>query len=121
MGDVTFIIEGLDDWIDGFEELSHGPSREMRDEWADASRNLFVVSQSLVHVVTGELKSSGSIDVDQHGSVFEMVLSYDADHAIYEHARGGSHAWMDRAWEVCQDDFAEALARGWVRTVESWS
>lgn len=107
-------------WEEGFRELSRGPSPEMRDEWEQASESLFAVSDAIVHVLTGRLKASGSVRVDDHGSVLETVLEYDTEYAIYEHERGGSHAWMDRAWAATEEDFERALERGWLRTVRSW-
>ena len=107
-------------WIDGFEELGNGPSDEMVESWRIAADELFAKADSIVHVITGQLKASGSVSVDQEGFSLSAVLLYAADYAVYEHERGGAHSWIDLAWAESQDGFKDALVDGFVRTVRSW-
>lgn len=130
---VEFTDKGLDKIIAGFEELSRGPSRAMQTEWELASERFFVTSQAHVHVLTGALKATGTYILDGDANEMSVELVYGGpvpagmwtegmkrvvDYAIYEHGRGGEHAWLTTAFAAVQRDFPEGLERGFVRT---WS
>lgn len=116
------VSKELDNWIDGFERMDVTVRRAALAEWGDASRAMFDTSQALVHVITGNLKKSGRVDTLMLGR-YEVagVVSYLADYAIYEHARGDSHAWITRAWNASQTKYRNALARVWTEVEQSWN
>ena len=130
-GEVVFADDVLDAWIAGFTELSRGPSDKMRAEWQAESEMMFADSQSFVHVRTGLLKGGSdglddaryeapppSITVDGDGDELSFLIEYPAPYAIYEHGRGGDHAFLTLAF--ARTDFPRALERGFSRTVAGW-
>ena len=121
MGSMEFTVTGeFDAWLDGFKELSRGPSFEMEQRFERAAEFWYDESQFYVHVVTGRLKASGEVEVEKRGSRLFATLMYDTPYAIYEYERGGDHAWFDLAWATSEGEFQQALVDGWAETVESW-
>lgn len=148
----------IERWADGFEELARDPARHFVDEWDDATELAYLESQSLVHIDTGFLKSTGTWDqLDAGPTVLESVVEYEASRAqldaeqirrdleassraaargrtftpkpgrkplrnygLYEHERGGAHAWLTVAFVRSAEGFERALARGYERLVRSW-
>ena len=128
-GEMLIDADGLDAWIAGFTELSRGPSQEMRDEWDAETEQFFADSQALVHVHTGLLKGgSNGLENARYEAPppsfvidaveFSFMIEYPAPYAIFEHGRGGDHAWLTLAF--ARTDYPAALERGWVRTVARW-
>lgn len=107
-------------WKQGFGNI--GP--EMKTVgvlvWRQATEVMFSRSQEFAHVLSGENKSSGSFDAGVEGDELVGTIEYDSDHAIYEERRGGSHAFLGRAWEATEKTFADALPEAWEAVVRSW-
>lgn len=112
-------------WINGFEGMAGGDfAKEAVNEWTLATASLFDRSQDYVHVWHingGTLKRSGSYKVEATRRGVVGTVTYSADYAIYEHARGGSHAYLTRAWTATRSEFEDALTRAFERTVNSWN
>jgi len=62
-----------------------------------AANQVFAISQELVHVRTGELKSSGSVSVTWSGTKVTGAIKYTAGHAAYNEfgtgRRGAASEW----------------------------
>lgn len=103
----------LEGWIDDFEELSSlEPSRLA---WERATRMMYRRSQEVVHVITGELKASGSYEMAGDGDDIEGRVVYTAPQALFEELLGGDHAFLTRAHEDTQDKFDDAMMASWRR------
>ena len=115
------VSDSFERWAEGFSHLERDLLDEAKETWRDATEYMFSASQDYVHVLSGQLKASGvaSVDVDA-GEVVGRV-EYLADYAIYEHARGGSHAFLQLAYLDAQSTFENALAETWERTTGNWS
>lgn len=51
----------------------------------------FAITESRVHVITGQLKASGRVVSDFHGDIWSGTLEYDRYPGIFELARGPMH------------------------------
>lgn len=109
-------------WEQGFGSLGREIVPQAQHEFEAAAKAFFDATQGFVHVISGRLKASGDYEVQ--GSVSEgdvtMQVTYDAPYAIYEQVRGGSHAFMTRAWEQTAELFDGAMTEAWTKVVESW-
>jgi hypothetical protein len=75
-------------------------------EWRAANEVFFSNTQQAAHVLSGDMKRTGSLEVElgETGHVIEADLSYggiapsgeDVDYVIYELRRGGSHDFFAR-------------------------
>lgn len=110
----------FDAWVEGFAGLSDTLPQRVEDQWGSATDVMFTASQSVVHVISGRLRASGSQRVDRHRRSVEGRVIYGAPYAIYEHARGGDHAFLARAYLAAEPVFDGALARAWEDEVASW-
>lgn len=114
-------IEGpLDEWIEGLDQFAEDMERESADLWHGAVKAMFDRSQEVVHVQTGELKASGEFEVEVVDGEVVASVEYHAEHAVYEHARGGDHAFLQRAWEDTADEFEDRLEETFDRVVNRW-
>lgn len=107
-------------WTAGFAGLQAGLVAVGRRAWDEAGRGFYDISQELAHIDTGEMKASGSHEL--HTSPTELIaeLVYGSDHALFEEARGGDHAFISRAWEQAEPRFAAALPEMFEAVVRSW-
>lgn len=105
----------FDRWIDGLEDFDPGP--EVLAQWRDAMERFYGHSQETVHVISNALRESGTHDTQRAGrDRVEGTLTYggtaEVDYAMYEHDRGGEHAWITEAFRRSRRDFERALADG---------
>lgn len=107
-------------WIKGFGRLEEEISEEGERMWSAAGEVFFSESQTNVHVLSGDLKKSGSMNVTSEPGELTCVVEYDEDYAIHEENRGGSHAYIGRAWETTEAMFREAMPETWEGVVSSW-
>ena len=111
----------FDEWIDGWERFGEEYSDEVQDALHDALQQMYGFSQQFVHVITGELKASGHVVMRRPmGTEVEGSVIYDADYAIFEHQRGGEHAYLDRAYVAAGPAFDGILMAAWNGTVDRW-
>jgi hypothetical protein len=132
---VDFEVDGLDEILDGFKELSRGASRPMQEEWAAASEEFHLTAQARVHVITGALRATGQVRFEIDPDSFTVELEYGGpippdlitdlmlavrgdrvDYAVYEQDRGGSHDWLNLAFAATSEEFTDGLERGFVDT-----
>ena len=114
------VSANYDRWIAGFRNLDREMATTGRRAWEAATDVMFDRSQSYAHVLTGENKASGHAEVLVEAGEFIGRIEYDSDHAIYENARGGEHAFIDRAWEATEAQFRDAIPEAWAEVVTSW-
>jgi hypothetical protein len=114
------VTGNYDRWIRGFEALPAQVRRASVREFDQANREFFEATQDVVHVITGELKRSGTGEVRTVGPDVVATVEYDAEYAIYEEARGGEHAFMTRGWEATEHLFADAMPEAFQNVVASW-
>lgn len=96
--------------------------------WKQATEAMFDASQEVVHVITGNLKASGRIEVTPElGAVVgevayggEVGIDRFVDYAEYEAARGGEHDYLLRAFLETEDQFMEAMGGIWDDVVVTW-
>lgn len=121
-GSVKFTVSReLQGWIDGLSDMERARARpELIGAWKVAGELMLDRTQQHVHVDTGDLKSSGSLSMFDESDGVVAEITYDAEYAIYENARGGDHAFMDRGFEESRDTFERALARGLEQVITSW-
>jgi len=105
----------FDQWIAGLDNFD--PGDEILDEWRLAMERFYGHTQETVHVISNDLRQSGRHDTTRVGaSRVEGELTYggtpECDYAIYEHNRGGDHAWITVAFARSRDDFERALLAG---------
>ena len=96
----------FDRWVNGMDRLSRQDPLALQ-RWNESVRSLYEAADRVVHVITGDLKRPGHVNVriTQDELIGEVI--YDTDYAIYEHARGGEHAFLDRAWEETSREFEQ--------------
>lgn len=98
-------------WIAGLS--SFAPTAVEEELFADAGDVMFEYSQEFVHVISGDLKSSGRVSSSLSGSDTEVTIEYGGngivDYALAEENRGGSHAYLTRAYEAAAGIFERQL------------
>jgi hypothetical protein len=107
-------------WEQGFADLPGAAARAAFRAWDDAARSFYGLSQEYVHVVSGDLKRSGSFKTRADRDGLVAAVTYDSDHAIYEEMRGGPHAFLGRAWEQSEAAFNDVFGGAWQEVVASW-
>ena len=108
-------------WIRGFDRLPVEIMREVAEPWKQAADVMFDRSQQYAHVLTGENKASGvPPEITFEALQVVATIEYTSDHAIYEERRGGSHAFLTRAFVATERLFESAMPEAWERLVASW-
>lgn len=111
-------------WIAGFAHLDQEAAEAAQTAWEAATDVFFDRSQQYVHVLSGDLKRSGQAEVQVTKGSLVGRLSYgndgDVDYAIYEEERGGTHAYLTRAWEATEAQFSRAFPEAWGKVVAGW-
>lgn len=114
------------DWSDVDEELDRlerMPTPEMTNLLDAALAELFGLTQTVVHVQTGSLKSSGRRDskVNRAGRTWQGEINYGGpstgvnnpvDYASYEQARDDSHDFMRPVVVLGDGIMASAMEKG---------
>jgi hypothetical protein len=118
---ITVKMNGsLDRWIKGFATVDAGLQIEVLHAWKTATDLFFDRTQEYAHVLTGEMKQSGSAEVEANPRQVVGRVQYDSPHALYEEARGGSHALITRGWEAAAGTYQRALPDSWEALRASW-
>lgn len=121
-----FDARGLRLWERLFYRLPRDLPEAAEEEWRQATDFFFDRTQAAVHILSGDLKTSGRSDVHREGPatvvgevVYGGVMGSEGfvDYAEYEARRGGDHDWMAVAWEQSEREFSDALTRAWDRVV----
>jgi hypothetical protein len=116
-------VTGLDRWITGLDRMDK-PTAVAREEWLVATEVFFDRTQAAVHVLSGDLKSSGTYGAQRRGQTIDGWVKYggtaDCDYAVYEFARGGSHDALTIGFVAAEREFTAALTRILDREVASW-
>lgn len=102
-------------WTAKMERLSKGVSEEFVDEWTATSELFFSRSQDYAHVLSGDMKASGRLKVSVESPQLLTEVEYTVPYAAYEHDRGGSHAYLARAWESTESLMSQAFPEAWER------
>jgi hypothetical protein len=121
---ITVPVE-FDRWIEGLENLD--PGDEIAEAWDDAMQIFYGRSQESVHVISNALRTTGRYEVTKDGrdrvngdliyggqtvKISAGGRTRTVDYAIYEHNRGGDHAWMTVAFAQVRARFEQALLEG---------
>lgn len=118
MGSIEITVSAeLDRWIQG---LGSTDVDDASPEWKAAAEALYTRSQRYVHVITGRLQRSGRVDVRTQGREVHAEVIYDAPYAAFEHARGGEHAFLQRAYEATYDTFLRQLGKSLDNVAAQW-
>lgn len=80
-------------------------------EWENVTEEFFDATQEVVHVITGQLRSSGKASVEADGASFVGTVEYTAPYAAEEFGRGGPHDAIQRGYENVMERFPEAVQR----------
>lgn len=107
-------------WADVFDSLGQIATNEARSVWEEFGQAFFDRTQEYAHVITGEMKASGHLDVGGEGLETSIEVHYDAEYTKYELARGGSHDFMTRGWQASRADFEQAMPRIWTAVQAHW-
>lgn len=84
------------------------------DEWRVATEIFFKRTRERVHVVSGDLKRSGAMDILTSGDDVVGVVEYGGgtvDYAVIEARRGPEHDYLTPAAVESQPDYEAALGR----------
>lgn len=110
-----------DEWTRGFDRLPVEILAAVERPWQAAADLMFDKSQQFAHVLSGEMKASGEpAEVTIKPLEVVATIEYTSDHAIYEERRGGSHAYLTRAFAETSRMFEEALPAAWEALVVGW-
>lgn len=119
-----------DRWVAGFQNLADDAADVAESEFEAAAEVLLSRSQTYAHVLSGDMMSTGRLKVGRSGDEVTATVEYGGipgasgrmvNYAGIENARGGSHAFMDRAVESTERMFSDAMPSAWERVVKSWS
>jgi hypothetical protein len=116
-------VTGLDAWIDGLDRMDR-PSAAAREEWLVATEVFYGHTQAAVHVLSGDLKQSGTFGAQRRGATIDGWVRYggtpEVGYAVYEFARGGSHDALTRGFVASEHEFTSTLARIMEHEVATW-
>lgn len=109
------VSEDLERWVRGLTDF--GLDSAALDEWYQANDAFFERTQRFVHILSGDLKRSGTMDVEIEGKTLVGATTYGGtqgtegpvDYAIYELAAGGSHDFIGRALASSTDLFRDGV------------
>lgn len=123
------ISPNWDRWIAGLSNVEGEIGKHASDTFKQAGEVFFATTQRNVHVLSGDLLSSGRVETERTSDGITTSVRYGGvpgasgrlvDYAIYEENRGGSHAFMSRSWEQTERLFAQAMPEAWDAVVASW-
>jgi|SRR5690606_35238765 len=118
------IIGALDGWISGMDRLGERVGEHQVAEWRYATERFYDRTQQYVHVLDGNLKTSGRCAVDPHRLDIEGSVTYggtpECDYAIYEFGRGGNHDALTRGFVANVETFEQAIVDGIAAEIDSW-
>lgn len=114
------ISPNYEKWIRGFNHAEAEMHVAGQRRWEQATDVFFDRTQANVHILSGDLKDSGDAEVEVNAGELIGRITYDTDYAIYEEARGGSHAYIAQGWEATEEVFAQALPEAWEDVVMTW-
>lgn len=123
------ISANWDRWVEGFSNLTDEVEPYAARTFEEAAEVMFSRSQTYAHVISGDMLSTGRVEMDEGRDEVEARVVYGGvpgrsgrivDYAGFENARGGSHAFLDRAWEATESLFAAALPEAWEAVTQSW-
>jgi hypothetical protein len=103
-----------------FDELPDTLADEAVTVWRVAIELFYDKTQQIIHVDSGDLKRSGKATLRRNKLSVVGTVSYgdnEVDYAIYEEERGGSHAFMARAYEMTQSTFQAAMPQIWQNAI----
>lgn len=96
-------------WRQSFGQLPVRATAQTR-MWQIAGDVMFDKSQQKVHVLSGDLKSSGRpAETKVEGLTVVAEIAYEAEHALFEFSRGGDHDALTRAFEETLKVFEKTL------------
>jgi hypothetical protein len=99
-------------WARGMRDFEGNLIDAAMVHWHAAADVMFGRSQEYVHIVSGNLKSSGrSRVVKLMHSVYCEIIYGGADvvYAQIEEDRGGDHAFLSRAFEATESTFSASM------------
>lgn len=119
-----------DRWTAGLNRMGPDMADAADRTFRSAGEMFFSATQTNVHVITGDLMSTGRVNTEGTGREVETTVKYGGipgastgqivDYAEDEEDRGGSHAYMARGWEQTERVFAQAMPEAWEAVVRSW-
>ena len=115
------VTSQLDKWLLHLSQMDGEFGEEAMRHWKAANDVFYDKTQQYVHVDSGDLKASAKREYEQDRGEVTAYLMYEADYAIYEEKRGGSHAYMTRGWNATEEMFAEAMPLAFESLVKKWS
>lgn len=116
-------------WVRGFQNVGGDVEEAAERTFKQAGEAFFAATQNNVHVLSGDLLSTGRVETRGTGSEVTTEVMYGGipgasgtlvDYAIHEENRGGSHAFIERGWEQTERMFSQALPDAWDAVVMSW-
>lgn len=121
-------------WVKNFGELGAKVTPGAVKEWEAATEVMFGATQQYIHVDSGDLQGSGSIEIeDETRHTITAAISYgggqrsnakphwkhqEIDYAKYELERGGSHDFFQRAANKTHKRLQQGVGDGLRRMVE---
>lgn len=80
--------------------------------WETATEVFFARTQQATHVITGDLRASGDMQVEADNSSITGTVTYgggNVDYAEYERQRGGTHDFFATSWEASAETFSAMM------------
>lgn len=109
-------------WMDGSRRFSRQYREAVKPGLDEALQKFFQDTQNRVHVLTGELKGSGTVQMFRgQGEDLVGTVTYTSDHAMYEMARGGEHDFFTEPMMNALPSFAEACDNKFEAVMNTWS
>lgn len=115
-------------WIAGFQTMPVVMARAIESQWAIATDLLLDRSQDAIHVISGDLKTSGRADSRLEGTTVVGEVTYGGvmgtegmvDYAMEEEDRGGEHAYLALGWSQAESAFSKAMPVAWSEVIAGW-
>lgn len=112
------VSDDLAKWVNGLSDFEIGdPALE---QWQQVADVFFERTQRFVHIISGDLKTSGKEEVSVDRKTVNADTTYGGvfgtrgpvDYAVYELANGGAHDFFTRALTSTASEFQDGLYQG---------
>ena len=127
-------VKVLPQW-ESFVDGVAGTGRTVQDDgsarFRQAAEMMFSMTQTYVHVLSGDLISTGEVIFEQGDGLFQATISYGGkpgaatgrmvDYAEYEIARGGSHDFLGRAMDDVEAVFGSSISTVIDEVIRRWN
>lgn len=123
---ISFEWRGIDGWIRGAGRFGGAYGQTLQPEFDRITGRLYEMTQQRVHVISGELKASGTVvpTIAQRSSLgiesLDGGVVYTSEHGFWEMNRGGEHDFITEPLNEVVPEYLGAMDLSFKATLSGW-